>query len=357
MKRIVLSGYYGFDNAGDEAVLAGLIKALGMQSSGREIAIEALSSNPPATRRDHRIDASHRMRLGAVMRSLSRADLLASGGGSLLQDTTSRHGIFYYLAIVRLAQILGKRTMFIAQGIGPLTQPRSRKLTASVANRLDAITVRDTASADLLREIGVNIPRIEIAADPALLLDVSDDPSRGDEPSLPRSGVAVALRPWQNATGALVSDLCTAWQTALAGQQPCFMSMQPAVDFPVNHQVAACLGASISEPEGDLWTQVRTIRTVDMVVGMRLHALILAAAAGAPIVAISYDPKVSAFLSEIGQEDAIYDIANPDPIRLAALLEAVWNQRAARATSILKHLPELRRRALLSAEIAIKLMG
>jgi polysaccharide pyruvyl transferase WcaK-like protein len=94
MKRIVLSGYSGFDNAGDEAVLSGLTKAQRSQCVSAEIAIEALSSNPASTVRDHRIFAAHRMRAGAVLRSVSRADLVASGGGSLLQDTTSRHGIF-----------------------------------------------------------------------------------------------------------------------------------------------------------------------------------------------------------------------------------------------------------------------
>ncbi|HEX5324797.1 MAG TPA: polysaccharide pyruvyl transferase CsaB, partial [Capsulimonadaceae bacterium] len=208
MKRIVLSGYYGFQNAGDEAVLAGLIMALRAARPENELEITALSIDPARTKLEHGINALHRYRTGQVLRAIGRADLVLSGGGSLLQDSTSAHSIFYYLAIIRLAQMMGKKTMFIAQGIGPLIRKRSRKLTASVANRCSAITVRDNASCELLREIGVKRP-ITVTADPALLLE----PEQLGPP--PDERCALSLRPWKNEEQALADRLAEAYAIAL----------------------------------------------------------------------------------------------------------------------------------------------
>ncbi|MDR3710194.1 MAG: polysaccharide pyruvyl transferase CsaB [Capsulimonadaceae bacterium] len=350
MKRVLLSGYYGFDNAGDEAVLAGLVKSVRDIAPPDSLSIEALSINPMATARDHAILAVHRMRLGPVLRSIARTDLLASGGGSLLQDVTSRHGIFYYLAIVRLAQIMGKRTMFVAQGIGPLNEPRSRKLTASVANRLDAITVRDNGSAQLLRDIGVTQP-VEVTADPALLLTPKAQPDRDQL----RDGVATSLRPWRNCTGRVVDTLAQSWKDVLQPEPLVVMAMQPDVDGDAGARLAAALGAPSPAPSTGLWTHVETVRQVKMVIGMRLHALILAAAARTPMLALSYDPKIDAFMTEIGQSDAVFNVEHDDPAELTPLLARIWSERASRAHALEAVLPALEARASRNAKIMVDL--
>ena len=177
MKRLLLSGYYGYGNAGDEAVLAGLVAGFRAVRPAEDLELVALSGSPAETEAAHGIAAADRYKPGALLREIRRADLFLSGGGSLLQDVTSAHGIFYYLGVVRMAQAMGRKTMFIAQGIGPLKRARSRRLVRSVANRLNAVTVRDPGSADLLREIGVTRPPIEVTADPALLLGEAPPPA------------------------------------------------------------------------------------------------------------------------------------------------------------------------------------
>ena len=92
-----------------------------------------------------------------------------------------------------------------------------------------------------------------------------------------------------------------------------------------------------------------------MMVGMRLHALILAAAAGVPSVALSYDPKVAAFMQASGQGDAVYDLNVPDLDRLQALLLRVWAERTARAAALQAALPGLRAKAMRNIEAALAL--
>jgi polysaccharide pyruvyl transferase CsaB len=358
VKRILLSGYYGYGNAGDEAVLAGLVTGFRASVPAKELELIALSGCPSETRTAHGIGAADRYRPATLLSEISRCDLFLSGGGSLLQDVTSAHGIFYYLGVVRLAQILGKKTMFIAQGIGPLKLARSRKLVASVANKLNAVTVRDSESARLLREIGVTRPPIEVTADPALLLSDSHVSQHT------AGSFGVALRPWQghDMLGAQVADACFA---SLGGQTPVLVPMQMASDQRISEQFAQkwlpaegqANAAVLCSTTDGLPPLLSIIAGCDMMVGMRLHALILAAAAGVPSVALAYDPKVTAFMQSSGQSDAVYDLNTPDLDTLTALLAHVWTERAARAAALHATLPGLRAQAARNIEIALGLVA
>lgn len=350
--RVLLSGYYGFANAGDEAVLAGLV--LSLRAIDPHLEVTVLSINPRETEQTHGVQAVHRFRPQELLPALARTDLLISGGGSLLQDVTSAHGILYYLGVVRLAQILGKRTMFGAQGMGPLRRARSRTLVAHVANRLDAVTVRDPQSAELLHTIGVNRPSIEVAADPALLLG----PDTFSSP-IP-STYGVALRPWhgQETLAARLADACRA---TLPQARPVLFPMQPQTDSHIAEQFARLSHqqerARLVLPGAGLAALTLAIGECEMMVGMRLHALILAAAAGVPSVALSYDPKVTAFMAQSGQEDSVYDLAQADEASLPALLSAQWAARAERAQMLQARLPGLRALASRTAEVAVSLLA
>ncbi len=357
MKRLLLSGYYGYGNAGDEAVLAGLVAGFGAARPAGELEIVALSGSPAETEAAHGIAAADRYRPAALLREIRRADLVLSGGGSLLQDVTSAHGIFYYLGVVRMAQMLGRKTMFIAQGIGPLRLARSRRLVRSVANRLNAVTVRDPNSAALLRVIGVTRPPVEVTADPALLLGA---PAPADAEGTGSFGVA--LRPWlgQEGLAAHVADACL---SVLSGRRALLLPMQTQSDKPVAEQFArqwhqgkeAGNRATLCSLEKGL-TLLSNIASCDLMIGMRLHALILAAAAGVPSLALSYDPKVDAFMQASGQGDAVYDLARSDPDALQSLLTRVWAERAERAAALRAALPALRARAARNMDVALGLL-
>ena len=123
--KIALSGYYGFDNSGDEAVLQSILFALQEQGQAQGIQIEpiVLSANPEKTTAMYGVKAYHRMKPGSLLQALRESDGLISGGGSLLQDATSSKTIPYYLAVIKLAQWLGKPTFIYSQGIGPVNRP------------------------------------------------------------------------------------------------------------------------------------------------------------------------------------------------------------------------------------------
>lgn len=177
VQRIVISGYYGFDNSGDEAVLQSILLALEQQGREQGIQIEpiVLSANPARTSELYGVRAVPRMKLGAVMAALRESHGLISGGGSLLQDATSPRTIPYYLLILKLAQWLGKPTFIYSQGIGPV----HRRLFYGPIRRTVAksayISVRDEESAQLLGRMGVAHERIEIVPDPVMGLPLRAD--------------------------------------------------------------------------------------------------------------------------------------------------------------------------------------
>ena len=190
MPRVVISGYFGLGNAGDEAVLAATVAMLRARLPGVEPV--ALTADPLTTNALHGIAGVPRMAPRRLLAALRGADLLLSGGGSLLQDATSLRSLLYYLAVLAVAQRVGCRTMVFAQGIGPLRRPVSRRLVRRVVDRVEAVTVRDEASAALLREVGVRRPPIEVTADPVFALAPVEAPI-APPPGRPR--IAVALRP------------------------------------------------------------------------------------------------------------------------------------------------------------------
>ena len=129
--NFLLSGYYGFGNAGDEAVLAAILQSiLAQQASAR---FTVTSGNPRQTVQCFNsagtpVSAIPRQEPRALLRALRGCDAFISGGGSLLQDVTSLRNVVYYTALIRFAQVLRKPVMIYAQGVGPLRRPIAQRL-------------------------------------------------------------------------------------------------------------------------------------------------------------------------------------------------------------------------------------
>jgi polysaccharide pyruvyl transferase CsaB len=166
MFRALISGYYGFNNIGDESILTAVTDNLRAKLPDIEIAV--LSQNPLATAEKHAVLSASRKSPGAILREVSRCDILISGGGSLLQDVTSRKSILYYLAVMWMAFLFGKMVFIYSQGIGPINSKLNRRLTAWTLRRASGIVVRDEASGELLAQIGVPPGRLTVTADPVL---------------------------------------------------------------------------------------------------------------------------------------------------------------------------------------------
>lgn len=335
MKKIVLSGYYGFNNLGDEAVLESILNNI--RHSLGELHITVLSANPAETARLHDVQAVKRTAPWPVLKALWQCDVLISGGGSLLQDVTSHLSIFYYLSLILAGKLMGKRVMVYSQGIGPIRKPLNRLVTRHILSRVDAITVREPNSRDDLARIGLDPGRIVITADPVISLSPGNDamltawlrdcPGYVDGAPL----VGLAFRGQDMAFGA-VEKLVQVIRS-LRAQRDVNILLIPYY----REQDAMVLDSLENLAEGLVIPIRRSLRVhemlaltaqLDLLVGTRLHSLIVSAVCGTPMIAVSYDPKIEYFMRTIGRT-VFSDVRSFEPaLLLSEMLHTLEGGRA-----------------------------
>ncbi|MDS3860754.1 polysaccharide pyruvyl transferase CsaB [Thermosynechococcaceae cyanobacterium BACA0444] len=288
-RPVLLCGYYGFGNGGDEALLAVLLQLL-----PADVTPIVLSANVSETQALHRVKAVDRRQLGKLLQTIRQCQGFIWGGGSLMQDATSAISPLYYGGLMLWAQLWGLKTVAWAQGIGPLTRPFSQWWTAWLLSRCSVVTVRDSQSAAWLQKR--QVPSAQ-APDPVWALTTI---AYSEE--LPERRVAICLRPHSSLTSAGLSRLTEAlidFQKA-TDTFILLVPFQKSKDVPL----ATLLQAHLPKVSQTVYLenpqQLKGLfETVQMTIAMRLHALIMAAAAGSKCFALSYDPKVQVLAQEL----------------------------------------------------------
>ncbi|MHB1843128.1 MAG: polysaccharide pyruvyl transferase family protein [Sulfobacillus sp.] len=312
--RVVLLGYAGAQNLGDEAILAGSLDLI--RRAGDDFTPLVVSLDPADTERRHQVEAWPRTRFGELLKRLGADDRFLLGGGGLLQDSTSLGSLGYYL---RAAAAAGRRTpvAYWAIGVGPLSRTGSWVLARAPAPQV--AVARDPVSLALLGKAGVPADRLVLGTDAAYQL--SSVPER-----TPR-WIGFAPRP--------VPGL-DVW--ALAGQlavvarahdrQIRVFAMDSRQDSDLARQLARSHAPVMefcelpAESEGIL----TLFSELEYMVAIRLHAMILASLAGVPSVAVPYDPKVEREARLLGMplwsEWHLHPQAIPGPgrVQLAAIV-------------------------------------
>ncbi len=306
--RVVLSGYYGFRNLGDDAILLALRDRLAETVPGATLV--ALSRRPKETREKCGVEAVDRFRPFAVRRAIKGASCFVSGGGSLLQDKTSTRSLFYYTTLIRAAKRFGKPVMFYANGIGPVETASGRERARSAAELADVITLRDGESLDALRALGVKNEKIVVTADPVFAMP-GGDAARGRErltalgvpAKKPVVGVSVRFAKGMEANIAAFARFCDAVSETAA---VVFLDMQPGADTAAIAAVREKMRASAVTASApyDPRAMADMLACMDAVVSTRLHSMIFAACSHVPVLGVVYDPKVSACAKLLGMPTA-----------------------------------------------------
>ncbi len=286
-RGVVICGAYGLENAGDDAVLAAILQDL--RQLDRTLPITVMARKSSRTARRFGVSAVHPLHFPRWLVAMKRSTLFLSGGGSLLQDVTSRRSLWYYLMTITLAKKCGCAVQLYGCGIGPLTRDRSRLYTARILNaHADAITLRDQDSLALLHALGVTKPRLLLAADPAL----RPEPS----PREREQSFGILLRSWPGLwphVPDVAAAACHAWKTY---KLPAVLICLAPED-----RVAARSLATALEAEGvpcSIRSGSRRTAPMSLMLSMRLHGLIFALRDGTPAIGMSYDPKVASFCRE-----------------------------------------------------------
>ena len=316
---VLISGYYGFDNLGDEAILEQLITELKTANVSHSD-IVVLSNNALLTRTQFAVQTVNRWKLKEIIALLPRTKLFISGGGGLFQDTDSLKSIVYYGSLIALARIFGSKILIYAQGLGPLKKAISKNLTKQFLQLAEIISVRDDSSYKQLEQWRLKAKSIK-TADPVWALEPSSLPkaisdllaryqsSSSSKPNL----IGISLRRGAGFSQDHLKRLVEALEATLDTAAILVMlPLQDEQDRPILQSFVDLWQSK----ERTVWLPANTkllpsqwlslIASLDMVIGMRLHSLIMSLASGKPVIGISYDPKVEIVLNQFKQPNLTF---------------------------------------------------
>jgi polysaccharide pyruvyl transferase WcaK-like protein len=362
-RRVVLCGYYGAGNLGDALMLEGFAARVEEAVPG---ALLRVAARQAGTVRDRHpwlppgapVDLDNPRRL-TVFR---RAGRFVLGGGDLLRDRPEGAIAPLWLQHLREAQRAGCATAVAGVSVGDLWRPESIAAIRETFPRCGLVAVRDERSRAALDALGTGVP-IEVMPDPALAWLCAQP--RAERPAAGRPMVGIALRDLAGrgrdvdpaASERLAREIgLLADRLHEAGYGVCFFACQAPADVLANLEAARFARHSasfgISRGFAGPAAAVAAIGALDVVVGMRLHAIVAAAALGVPFVAIDYDVKVRAFLEELGAPEAAVPVAGADADGLFARVEAANAGREAAARRLALAVAALRARRR-PAEVAL----
>jgi polysaccharide pyruvyl transferase CsaB len=327
LNKIILSGYYGFDNAGDEAILKSIIS--GLTQTIPNIRIIVLSANPKKTKELYGVEAINRMNPFLILKALFRADLFISGGGSLLQDVTGKLSIPYYLSLIKLAMMMKTKTVFFSQGVGPVESDFYKKLVRKVVSKMDLVMVRDKKSKEFLNLL--SIENVEECSDPVFFLqpapveEIKQILIKEEIPFNEKGPwVGVAVRDWENKEK-IISEVAIGLDKLIATHdaQIILLPFHKDVDFEIQKSIIEKMEANIQtyilKNQYTASELLGICKKLDLMIGMRLHSLIFAARQRVPFVGISYDVKIDSFLEQFDMNPCcgFMDVSSNQIYRLA----------------------------------------
>ena len=384
LDTVTLLGSSSGRNAGDAAILSGIMDTLD-QACGSRLLYEIPTINPGFVRRSYANrtrpvgmmpwDLSVKMLGLPTYRSVMRTDYTLLFD-AILFDRSLYNPLFNFLSTLYLllprAARRGKRMACFNVGAGPVDTPAGRRMLREVAEHMDFITVRDEESLHILRDIGVENPRILLAADAAL--QVAPSPPARVEAILQNLGLsreddilAVNInqyldtwaRPKREPMGKarFLSVLAEALD-AVAGETGAAVLLLATQhhDVPITRELMARLSRArkVALADNTAYSHYDLkglLGACAMLFAMQLHASILGASALSPTLGLAYQPKVEFFYNRLGLPECSlrFDDFSADGVR--AHLRKGWADRARIRTVLERCVPVLQGDARKAADL------
>jgi polysaccharide pyruvyl transferase CsaB len=289
-KRFVLSGYFGFKNFGDEAILSVLVHKL-KEHNHR---ITVISSDTKYTLKKFKhIRSLYTFNLSDIAAAIMKSDCLISGGGSLLQDTTSFKSLVYYLLIIFLGLFFRKQVIIFAQGIGPIKNQFGQFLTKTLLRHCTYVSVRDVKSYELLKSWGISA---DLLCDPIFSTEISEVEKTPT--------VAVQLRDFKTMNEDFIDRLAAKVAKKFPDKKIEIYSFQDEIDLEVCKRFEKALNLLNPDIKTTVFSNLTDEKIVENIsksqylIAMRFHAIIVGLISNVKTLAINYDIKVEKIASE-----------------------------------------------------------
>ncbi len=289
-------------------------------------------------------------------RVIHGSDLVVLVGGSNIFDD---RGVPGGLSVPRLATVLGPvvaanragtPVALLGHTLGPFSRRSGEALARRVLNGADLLVVREEKSTRVASDLGISAveeaPDMAFAIEPELSEQVSE--VLGTLPAAPGRILVLSARQHptlgRSADQRLVQVFAAAARTlihagAVEGVAVVAHTMGPTPiedDRPISRELAASLGdVPCVLVEADLTPAEMSAfyGAVAVVVGVRLHASILALNAGTPTFAVSYlTAKTQGVMTQVGLPDAVAEFATVSAGQLVDGVQALLAEPALRTT-------------------------
>ena len=369
-RYVIIHGFYGMGNVGDEAILAATLAAI--RQAGAEPLVFAW--NAERVRADFGVaslNPMHPVATVAVWAALLQARAFLLGGGGLIKDFGgSPRSLERWMKMLEAASKLGVKTMTWSVGVEPLRYPESERRVRKVLERIDAVTVRDAGSAARLRQAGL-VREVLVTADPVPFLA---RPWRDQRRASGGLRIAVCLRHWHASRPAIDNpevfqqclDALAATLDHLHDRHEASLTFIPfrTAKGDDDREVAKAVQQRLRSPATIVTTPAPGVNETlgrlaeaDLVIAMRLHAIIMATSIGVPSLALAYMPKVRDYMAEIGQECFCSGMQEVTALLLTTQAEAIIADRHRLSDNLLQQTGRLAEAFTRNGRILDTLLG
>lgn len=293
MKKVLVSGYIGFNNFGDEAIFL----ALSSHLKSKKCSVSALCNNENEVKKTYDVITYNYKKPFEILKAILLNDILISGGGSLLQNKTSNFSLIYYLFIIFLAKLFNKKVIIFAQGIEPINGKFFEFLTKTVLKMANFISVRDKKSQNLLNSWNI---KTELLSDPAYSLieniEINQD----------KKGLIVQLRSFEGINDKFISNLADVIAKYYQGEIT-VLSLQNEYDKDICLSFIEKLKKYNANakfiPYQGIKETIDVLNNAKYVISARLHGLIVSYALENKCFGLIYDEKIRTLCDELNIEN------------------------------------------------------
>lgn len=338
MNRIVISGWYGYKNLGDEVILNCMSEEI--RNSLENTSITAMSFDPGYTEQQGINAVRHlpftfkgivalfvKGRIPAffkTIRAIKNADLILIGGGGFLSDWNPIAIKPWLWQIYLYKKVFKKKVMIYAIGAGPFIHPHYMNRVKDTLKYVDVITVRDEESNQQLKKCGID--NAVVTTDPVVSLSL---PSEYKTVSSSKRRIGISIAPlfisglWKDSRNKynnylqaiveLINKINDHYKNEL---EIIFIPMEDEYDYNFNQEIVGKLNdasnVSIVNKGKTINEKLEIMNTIDLMIGMRLHSIIISSTLGIPSLGIVYHHKVYEFLRSVGLEGLSVGVGDGD---------------------------------------------
>ena len=329
MNILTFGGWFGSQNLGDSAILIGLKEII--QNTVPEAELWALSIDPEYTEKICGVQSlqlqsprdllSHTVRQ-RYWRIFKESDACILTGGTPIYD----YGHLSRIIHLGMPNLQGKEFICFGIGVKPLNSTHGRHIVSQLLSQVSLISTRDQPSQQILSSLLER--RITLTGDTALFMEPAR--RREIEPILDEIGadrpiVAIcprhlSLEEKQHYHDPLTRQdigkirhiqARTADHLNNEGYKVVFIPFHRGgvdndfIEITKIRMLMKTQRSTVLKEEVSPQEMMRLIGSMELVIGLRLHSLVFAAAMGTPFASISYDVKIKGFMEMAGVQDCL----------------------------------------------------